>query len=104
MGELSHDKAAAMRRAFLDDLQRRLDDIAAMAARLGDGSLARDEARAAVLAQLHDIKGCGAPYGVPSATELARDYEKRFAQPAQGEVFSGETLLALIAEFQRLMV
>ncbi|GAB4352345.1 MAG: hypothetical protein Kow00114_00970 [Kiloniellaceae bacterium] len=104
MGGLSPDKAAAMRRAFFDDLERRLDDIAAVAAGLDDGALARDEARAAVLAQLHDIKGCGAPYGVPAATDLAREYERRFAQPARGEVFSGETLLALIAEFQRLMV
>lgn len=103
MGNLSDDKAAAMRRAFLNDLEHRLDDIAATAVRLGDGSLAQDEARATVLAQLHDIKGCGASYGVPAATDLARDYEKKLAQPSQGGAFDGETLLALIAEFQRLI-
>lgn len=102
MGDQSDNKARAMRRAFLQDLEHRLDDIATMAVRLGDGSLGQDEARAAVLAQLHDIKGCGASYGVPAATDLAREYEKRLAQPSQDGSFDVETLQALIAEFQRL--
>lgn len=90
-----------MREAFFDDLRLRMDRLESLAGQLSDEEGAA--VRAAVLAQLHDIKGCGAPYGVPEASELARGYEDDLRRsdmtPAQLEA----QITEILAAFRRLI-
>lgn len=62
--------------AFRADLAQRLNAMESLAAGLQDGSLDFEDASAAVAAHLHDIKGTGRPFGVPQATDLAREFER----------------------------
>lgn len=90
-----------MRQAFFDDLRRRMDKLESLAEQLSGAE--GGAVRAAVLAQLHDIKGCGAPYGVPEASELARCYENDLSRfdmtPAQLEA----QIIEILAAFRRLI-
>jgi len=59
---------------FLRDLERRLSTIEnAIACLERDPNDTRSVQR--IRAELHDIKGTGAPFGVPAATALARELE-----------------------------
>ena len=103
MSDGSAVKAAAMRRVFLTDLATRLADIERLAGRLERAEISAHEVLIVLQAQLHDIKGCGQPYGVPRATDLARFYEARLAglQPEPRAV--AEILAEAAAAFRRLL-
>ena len=96
-------RAAAMRAAFFADLEQRLADLASIGGRLEAGELSENEARRAILAHLHDIKGCGTPYGVTQATELARAYERELSPGAATAALLAERLDSLLNSFRDLM-
>ena len=91
-----------MRAAFFADLDHRLSEIGGIADRLRRRELNRDAARAALLAQMHDIKGCGAPYGVPEATELARSYEQHLSDLPPDSADLAERIIDLIRDFRKI--
>jgi hypothetical protein len=103
LSQPSQDKAAAMRAAFLSDLERRLIEVDGIAEGLRRGVVRDDEARAALLAQMHDIKGCAAPYGVPEATVVARGYERQLSQQPPNSAAIGILLAELIRDFRRIL-
>lgn len=92
-----------MRAAFLSDLKRRLIEIDEIADGLRRGTVSGDQARAALLAQMHDIKGCAAPYGVPEATAMARDYEQQLMLQASDFAAIAILLAELIRDFRRIV-
>lgn len=92
-----------MRAAFLSDLKQRLIEIDGIADGLRRGAVSGEQARAALLAQMHDIKGCAAPYGVPEATAMARDYEQQLMQQAPDPAEIVVLLAELIRNFRRIV-
>jgi hypothetical protein len=90
-----------MRAAFLADLRHRLSEIEAIADGMCRGA-ASDDARTALLAQMHDIKGCGTPYGVPEATVLARGYEQRLGEGQLASAAFAELIAELIRDFLQI--
>jgi len=91
-----------MRAAFLADLRRRLSEIEEIADKLRRDAVSGEEARSALLAQMHDIKGCGTPYGVPEATVLARSYEQQLNGGRQASADFADWIADLIRDFRRI--
>jgi len=91
-----------MRAAFLADLRRRLSEIEEIADKVRSDAVSDVEARSAVLAQMHDIKGCGTPYGVPQATVLARGYEQELGQGHWNPTDFARFLAEMIRDFRRI--
>jgi hypothetical protein len=51
---------------------------------------------------MHDIKGCGTPYGVPEATVLARGYEQRLGEGQLASAAFAELIAELIRDFLQI--
>lgn len=92
-----------MRAAFLSDLKQRLIEIDEIAEGLRRGAVSGEQAQAALLAQMHDIKGCAAPYGVPEATVMARDYEQKLMLQAPDFAEIAILLAELIRQFRQIV-
>ena len=91
-----------MRAAFLADLATRIAEIEALTEGLGAQRYDEGNVTRAVLAHLHDIKGCATPYGFPEATQLARSYEAELQKPALSRSGLMELLVAAAGDFRRL--
>ena len=93
-----------MRAAFQADLAARLDDIERLVGQLQGQHLSPQSAVSTALAHLHDIKGCGTPYGFPEATELARIWEAELKKPASSNVRLAAVLADLTRSFRKISI
>ncbi|WP_420347954.1 Hpt domain-containing protein [Pelagibius sp.] len=93
---------AEMRAAFQADLARRIGMMEQLADRLEAGADCRTEVVATLAAHLHDIKGTGRPFGVPEATELARNFEYRLKSPGGRMALDAAALRDLLQSLRAL--
>lgn len=71
------------RKLFLDDLAQRLVTIEDLLLRIASAPATAHDPLERLRRQAHDIKGTGAAFGVPAATEIARELEQHLKASAE---------------------
>jgi len=93
---------AEMRAAFQADLARRVAMMERLLDQLESRACDRAEIAGALAAHLHDIKGTGRPFGVPEATDLARNFEHRLKQTGAAAALDPAALRELLGALRAL--